>query len=323
MEEFVMNIFRRVLRWLFILGGFIAGLVVAIAALFAQRLIRPLRQPLWGTPANLGMPYESVAFPAADGVRLSGWFIPAPAQSARRGATLIMVHGWGWNRLGEAATDVVANLTAAPQIDLLRLAYSLHKDGFALLLYDSRNHGESGSQPPMQFGETEAQDVLGAVAYLQGRPEVAPNRLGAVGFSAGGNAVLYALAQTNQLQAAIAVQPTSPAHFAGRFGAHLLGPLGKVVVALAELIYKQAGGRPFKAYHPGTAASQAGKTPVLYVQGLGDPWGSVADVQQMAAATPNVSGPLLVVGTDRYSGYQYLIDNPGIAAAFFEQHLPE
>lgn len=178
-----MNIFRRVMRWLFILGGIVAGFVTAIAALFAKRLVTPLRQPLWGTPDQLDMPYEDVAFPAIDGVRLSGWFIPAPANSPRKGATLIMVHGWGWNRLGEAATDVVANMTGATPVDLLRLAYGLHKDGFGLLMYDGRNHGESGSQAPMQFGEAEAQDVLGAIAYLNGRPEVAANRIGAIGFS--------------------------------------------------------------------------------------------------------------------------------------------
>lgn len=318
-----MKLFRRVLRWLFILGGFTAGLITAIAALLAKRLIRPLRQPLWGTPADLNMPYEAIAFPAADGVRLSGWFIPSPVDSVRQGAALILVHGWGWNRLGETATDALANLTAASQVDLLRLAYSLHKDGFGLLLYDGRNHGESGSQPPMTFGEAEAQDVLGAVTYLQGRSDVAANRLGAIGFSVGANAVLYALPQTDQIQAAVAVQPTSPAHFASRFAAHLFGPLGKAIVPLTEFMYRQAGGRPFKAYRLGTAVAQAGKTPVLYVQGRGDPWGSPADVQQMAAATPNVSGPLLVESSDRYGGYQFLIDNPAIATAFFEQHLPE
>ena len=318
-----MNIFRRVLRWLFILGGFIAGLIVTIAALLAQRLIHPLRQPLWGKPSDLDMPHEAITFPAGDGVRLSGWFVPAPANATRKGATLIMIHGWGWNRLGEAATDVVANLTAASPVDLLRMAYSLHKDGFHLLMYDSRNHGESGDQPPMTFGKTEAQDVLGAVAYLQGRPEVAANRIGAIGFSAGANALLYALPQTAHIQAAIAVQPTTPAHFAERFAAHLLGPLGKAVVPITELIYQQAGGRRLQEYRPGTAASQAGNIPILYVQGEGDPWGSAADVQQMAAATANASGPLLVEATDRYDGYKYLINNPAIAAAFFEQHLPE
>ncbi|WP_420631123.1 alpha/beta hydrolase [Candidatus Leptofilum sp.] len=318
-----MNIFRRVLRWLFILGGIVAGLITAIAAFFAQRLIQPLRQPLWGTPDQLDMTYEDVTFPATDGVRLSGWFIPAPANSPRKGATLIMVHGWGWNRLGEAATDVVANMTGASQVDLLRLAHSLYKDGFGLLMYDGRNHGESGSQAPMQFGETEAQDVVGAIAYLQGRPEVAANRIGALGFSAGANTVLYALAETDEIQAAVAVQPTSPAHFAERFGVHQFGFLGRVILPLAELMFQQAGGRPLKEYRLGTAVAQAGQTPVLYIQGIDDPWGSPEDVQQMAIATPNPSGPLLVPGTDRYSGYQYLIDNPAIATAFFEQHLPE
>ena len=318
-----MKLFRRVLRWLFILGGFTAGLITAIAAVLAQRLIRPLRQPLWGTPADLNMPYEAIAFPAADGVRLSGWFIPSPVDSVRQGAALILVHGWGWNRLGETATDALANLTAASQVDLLSLAYSLHKDGFGLLLYDGRNHGESGSQPPMTFGEAEAQDLLGAVAYLQGRPEVAASRIGVLGFSVGANTVLYALPQTDQIQAAVAVQPTTPAHFASRFAAHLFGPLGKAILPLTELMYRQAGGRPFKEYRLVTAAAQAGKTPVLYVQGTGDPWGSPADVQQMAAATPNVSGPLLVESSDRYDGYQFIINNPAIATAFFEQHLPE
>ncbi len=318
-----MNLFRRVLRWLFVLGGFTAGLVTAIAALFAQRLIHPLRQPLWATPADLNMSFEAVTFPATDGVRLNGWFIPAPADSKRQGATLILVHGWSWNRLGEAATDILANLTAASQVDLLRLAYSLHSEGFGLLMYDGRNHGESGSHPPMTFGETEAQDVLGAIAFLQGRPEVTANRIGAIGFSAGANTVLYALAQTDQIQAAVVVQPTTPTHFAGRFAAHVFGPLGKVIVPLTERIYRQFGGRPFKEYRLATAASQARKTPVLYIQGAGDPWGSPEDVQQMAAATPNVSGPLLVESSDRYGGYHYLINNPAIATAFFEQHLPE
>ncbi|MCP4421697.1 MAG: alpha/beta fold hydrolase [Chloroflexi bacterium] len=318
-----MNIFRRVLRWLFILGGFIVGLIVTIAAFLAQRLIHPLRQPLWGVPSDLDMPYEAITFAAADGVRLNGWFVSAPSDSQRKGATLIFVHGWGWNRLGEAATDVVANITAASQVDLLRLAYSLHKDGFQLLMYDSRNHGESGEHPPMTFGETEAQDVLGALAYLQGRPEVAANRIGIIGFSAGANAVLYALPQTDQIQAAIAVQPTTPIHFAQRFAAHLLGPLGKAAVPITELFYKQAGGRRFNEFRLETAVSQANNIPVLYIQGEGDPWGSAADVTQMATATPNASGPLLVEATDRYDGYKYLINNPAIATAFFEQHLPE
>jgi len=89
------------------------------------------------------------------------------------------------------------------------------------------------------------------------------------------------------------------------------------------MMYRLRGGRPFADIRPGTAATHAGNVPVLYVQGNGDPWGSAADVAQMAAATPNPSGPLYVEATHRYDGYQYLINNPKIATAFLEQHLPE
>ena len=47
------------------------------------------------------------------------------------------------------------------------------------------------------------------------------------------------------------------------------------------------------------------------------------DVAQIAEATPNARGPRYVEAWLRYEGYQYLIDNPKIATAFFEQELPE
>jgi hypothetical protein len=88
-------------------------------------------------------------------------------------------------------------------------------------------------------------------------------------------------------------------------------------------MFQIAGGMYFSAYRPSFAAAAAGDTPVLYVQGNGDPWGDVEDVAQIAEATPNARGPLFVESSDRFGGYQYLIDNPQIASAFFEQELPE
>jgi dienelactone hydrolase len=190
-------------------------------------------------------------------------------------------------------------------------------------MFDSRNHGESAAVPPFTFGIEESLDVLGALAYAKSRQEVAPERIGVVGFSAGGNSVLYTLPQTTDVKAAIVVQPTTPSIFSSRYGRHTLGPLTYVIQPLIEMIYRAKGGRPFAEVRPGSAATHAGNVPVLYIQGNGDPWGSAADVAQMAASTPHASGPLFVEASHRYDGYQYLIDNPKIAAAFFEQHLPE
>lgn len=317
-----MSLFQRVLRFLFLLAGLAAGAAVAIAALITKRLIAPPRQPLWATPGDIGLAYSDVEFPAQDGVRLSGWFIPAD-DGRRKGAAVVLVHGWPWNRLGDAADDPLSTLSGATPVDLLRLAFALHQDGFHVFTYDQRNHGESAAQPPFTFGQMEANDLLGALAYLADREAVDRTRLGVVGFSAGANALLYALPQTDLVQAAVAVQPTTPAVFAARYARYLFGPVAPILAGLVDLMYQRAGGVKLSAYQPSFVAAGIHDTPVLYVQGKGDAWGSMEDVVRIAAATPETQGPLFVDSIHRYGGYQYVVDNPKILTAFFEQHFPE
>jgi len=327
--------FRRVLRLLGLLAGFAAGLTAAIVAVFTRRMIAPPRQPLWCTPDDMGLPYENVDFPARDSVRLSGWFIPAARAVDGGGGnpTVILVHGGGWNRLGDAAGDIVADLSGSTPVELLRLAHALHYDGYHVLMYDQRNHGESAAHPPVTFGQTEAEDLLGAIAYLQTRPELGAGtrgaaRIGAIGFSMGANAILYALARTDDLRAAIAVQPMTMTTYSEGYAADLLGPLAAVVEPLVETAYGAITGIPLRALQPAFAAAGAAagndaraQTPVLFLQCKADRWGSLADAERLAAATPASEGPLYVDGDHRYQGYQYLIDNPRIATTFLEQHL--
>ncbi len=200
-----MTLFQRTIRAMFGLVGLAVGLISAVAAIFARRMIAPARQPLWATPAQVGMDYEEISFPARDGVRLSGWFIPAAADAEQAG-TIVLLHGWGWNRLGFAADDMLANLTGTGNVDFLGLIQTLAKAGYNVLTFDQRNHGESAPAGPVTFGQQEAQDLLGAVAYLEGRSDVDMARLGVLGFSMGANTMLYSLPQTTQIKAGIAVQ---------------------------------------------------------------------------------------------------------------------
>src|SRR5690606_14477303 len=98
---------------------------------------------------------------------------------------------------------------------------------------------------------------------------------------------------------------------------HLLGPLSKLVLPLVQLFYQQAGGLPFNHIKPAYAAAHAGNTPILYVQGTGDAWGSVDDVLDMVAVTPNAIDPLIVETEHRFHGYQYLINRPELGLSFF------
>jgi len=313
------TLFRRVIRFFLTLLGIIAGLVVAMALLIARLMIRPPRQPLWATPQDAGMDYEDVEFPARDGLRLSGWFIPAKGEGER--PAIVLVHGWFWNRLGEAADNLIANLSGATPVDLLRLAHRLHQADYNVLMFDLRNHGQSAASAGVTFGLQEANDVLGALDFLGGRRDVAQEKIGAVAFSMGANTLLYALPGTERIKAAVAVQPTSPVVFAPRYVRDLMGPLGKPALALAHQIYRQITRLSLGSIEPVMAAAGAGERPILYVQGKGDRWGSVSNVAHMVEKTPNAVDPLFVETHHRFGGYRYPINHPDVVLEFFERTL--
>ena len=314
--------FRRVIRLFLLILGVIVGMTTFIAAYFVRMIISPPRQRLWATPDELGMPFEDVQFPARDGLRLSGWFIPAKLVNGQQPkATLLLVHGWPWNRLGTAAENILTDLPGSAPVQLIHLALAMHRRGFHLLMFDLRNHGQSAASAPVTFGLQEADDLLGALDYAADRDDVDARRLGVIGFSMGANTTLFALPRTNQIGAAIAVQPTSPTVFSSRYSALVTGPLARLILPLAEFVYQLAGGLPLSAVEPIFAAAGSGDTPVLFVQGKGDNWGSAENVAAMVAASPSPVEPLFVESTGRFGGYQSVIDNPEVVETFFTAYL--
>jgi pimeloyl-ACP methyl ester carboxylesterase len=231
-----------------------------------------------------------------------------------------MVHGWPWNRLGSAAERPLSDLPGSVPVQLLPLALGLHRLGYQLLMFDQRNHGQSAAAGTVTFGLREAADLLGALDYLATRPDAGRDPIGVVGFSSGANAILYALPRTAQIGAAVAIQPTSPTVFARRYARTLLGPLGRPVLFIAELLIQLLGGVRLAAIEPAFAATGSNGTPVFYVQGTGDRWGSAADVALMVERTPTAEA-LYVETRGRYGGYQYAIDHPELLDAFFKRHI--
>ncbi len=312
-----MNLFRRVLRLIFFLLGLVAGAVITIVAFAARHLLNPPRQRLWALPSDAGLAYRDVEFPARDGLRLSGWFLPASGAEASAKPAIVLVHGWTWNRLGDSGETLLASISGGTQVDLLRLAYGLHEAGNHVLMFDLRNHGQSAAGGPVTFGLQESNDLLGALDYLATRSEVDQEKIGVVGFSVGANTLLFSLPHTDRIAAGVAVQPTSPALFAGRYVRDLLGPLGPVVLTLSDLVYRQVGHLPIAAIEPLMAAGGGGDTPVLYVQGTGDRWGSVSNVAQMAARSPRSVEPLFVETHHRVGGYRHVVQQPQTITDFF------
>ncbi|HEX8035277.1 MAG TPA: alpha/beta fold hydrolase [Ktedonobacterales bacterium] len=177
----------RVLRnwWKGIVVGVVALYIIAWAIAPAVRAVALVRGPGGRSapdPAQAGMPVETVRFPATDGVRLSGWL----AVASPRAPTVILVHGFKGSRVA-----------------MLPWAHFLYAAGYNVLLFDDRGCGESEGWATT-LGAREADDLIGAVRYLQGRADLPVKRYGAIGVSLGAGVVLLAAAREPALAAVVA-----------------------------------------------------------------------------------------------------------------------
>ena len=294
-------------------------IAVAVGLYFARLLVNPPRAKQWRTPEDEGWAYENVYFDARDGVPISSWFVPARGDGPR--PAVVIVHGWTWNRLGNPENDLLSRITGAAPVELLKPARALHEAGYHVFSLDLRNHGRSGSSPVVTFGHDESNDLLGAVDYLKEREDVDAERIGVLGYSMGANTVMFACARTQDIKAAIAVQPVRPTSFGRRLSEALLGPLGGITLNVARRVYYRAGGPLWEITDPAIVADLIGPTAILYVQGDGDPWGDVTNVRRFYDLGKEPKALEIVPSLNRFGGYLYLSEHPEVMLEFFEEHL--
>ncbi|OQA43448.1 MAG: Alpha/beta hydrolase family protein [Chloroflexi bacterium ADurb.Bin325] len=116
------------------------------------------------------------------------------------------------------------------------LADHLTWQGIAVLRYDDRGVGGSSGGSAGDTSETFAGDVAAAVAYLEGRPEIAAGKIGLLGHSEGG---LIALIVATGGTAGLAVEPDDVAFVVLMAGPGLPGD--KLIVEQGEAIAKAGG----------------------------------------------------------------------------------
>ena len=167
-----------------VLAVILAALVSALGTMGWQvwQVVRPHRAAEGG--GNLGLELaraEAVRFDAADGVGIGAWYLEGSSGSP----AVILAPDDGQ---GKAA--------------LLDLGIVLQQAGFHVLILDLRAHGTSAGSVAT-LGVAEKRDVLGAVDWLQRRPEVARGRIGAFGVGAGAQAVVLAAADRRTLGALV------------------------------------------------------------------------------------------------------------------------
>ena len=125
---------------------------------------------------RLGAAHEDVSFTTSDGLRLVGWYVPS-----KNGAAVVVFPG----RKG-------------PQ----RQVRMLVRHGYGALLFDRRGEGESQGDPNV-FGWEFDKDLEAAAAFLQRRPDVDQGRIGGIGLSVGGEALLQTAAKSRAFKAVV------------------------------------------------------------------------------------------------------------------------
>ncbi len=130
-----------------------------------------------GVPeAKLGAAHEDVSFRTSDGLELRGWYVPS-----KNGAAVIAFPG-----------------RSGPRAHTRMLA----RHGYGVLLFDRRGEGKSEGDSNL-LGWGGDKDILAAIEFLKARPDVDPGRIGGIGLSVGGELMLQAAAETDELAAVV------------------------------------------------------------------------------------------------------------------------
>lgn len=290
----------RLLRFfLTSLGLTLLSLPALLGGLFMLALLYPPCAAGGLTPGDFGYPWEDVTLTARAGGRFRGYFIPG-----HNGAAIIMPPATNSGRDGRLAEAAI-----------------LARHGYAVFIFESRRCAGMG---PLSLGYREVDEVADALAYLQSRPDVNPNRIGIQGFSSAGATAVMAAARLPALRAVVA--EGGYGNFAGDTFVVNHSSLPAVYFQTlffggARLVYRLVTGLDISVLNPAGAIGQIAPRPVLLIYGSREV--SLAGGRRQQAAAGNNATLWVVEGAGHGT---YLQAAPKAYQArvveFFNRSLP-
>lgn len=175
----------RSLLTLLLQRGFMFLAIVAYT--FALLIAYRPRVTLAGDPASLKLAHAQADFRSLDGTPIAGWWIAAarPPESSPSQDSLRRTAQWGRH------TVVLCHGVGSGKERLLELASMLSRNGFNVLVFDFRAHGESGGNF-ITYGDRERLDVLAALFWIRSNHAAESQRIYGMGLNTGAAALLAA-----------------------------------------------------------------------------------------------------------------------------------
>ncbi|CUH52709.1 alpha/beta hydrolase [Shimia marina] len=279
------------------------------------------RTPVLKTPADYGMDYEDVFFPALDGVPLEAWFIPAEGSDK----LIICNHPLTFSRYGFPGHLEPWSQFAPVNVEFGKIYKALHDAGYNALTYDMRNHGHSGAANAglAAYGLFEWRDVAGAQVYVQSHERLKDMTVGLFNPCNGGNSAMVAMSKCPDLfedvRAFVCPQPCS-----SRTASEEIGKLQGIgeFIDLLDREQQRLGAFPMARMTPHHFAANV-TVPTYVIQVKDDLWTRPEDVQTTYDLLGTPDKKLLWVEgtTRRFDGYNYFGENPESMVAFFDEHM--
>ena len=251
------------------------------------------------TPWELGVPFEEISLRSADGLALTGWWLPRSESSG----VVIGSHGHSGSK-----------------DDLLGIGTSLWRAGFNVLLFDYRGRGDSDPWPHTLISR-EVDDLLAAVAYARARVDTA--KIGVVGFSMGAAVAIMAAAREPEIAALVADSSFTAVADVVAYGVRrALGIPPAPLVRAADAVLARRHGYRFTHARPIDAVGAISPRPIMIAHGADDSTVPVDHARQLFAAAGQPKQLWVAECAEHCGGY--FVDREGYCArvnAFFAQHL--
>lgn len=284
----------------------------------ADMMTAPAHSPVFGNPGDLGMTYEDVTFKTTDGVTLSGWLI-----DGGHDRLIIQTHfGVQCSRSGYTPEGKGMIKLWDREISFLRQAKHLVENGYSVLMYDMRHHGDSGpgTRDRIAWGSDEARDVIAAVDFITRHPVHGESAIGLLSICMGTSATVFAygledgLSRYKNIKAMVSIQPLRYMNFTKAMG------IPDFLSKRANRYNMARGGadlsRSFFEHAPRVPV------PTLVVQNQNDPWTDLDSVEKFHDLLGGEKEMLwLDLSKKRAAAYDWLGERPQDWAGFFARHL--
>jgi pimeloyl-ACP methyl ester carboxylesterase len=272
---------------------------VGVSWVTADVLTRPSNHPLAIDPQLMSHDAQPWSTHTVDGITLRGWYLP----TAEQRHLIVLVHGM-WSSWSEMAG----------------LGRDLHDQGFDVLLFDLRGHGQSDPSR-LYLGRRERADIRAVMDWAKNH-DFEPDRVGWLGYSMGGATLLMEAAQNPGIQVAVIDSPFGnlPEVLKNQLSKHSgLPSLFNPGILLAARIFY---GVRTDDLIPIRAARAWGERPLLLIHGESDSTVPLSQAYALARAAGASCQTMTWPGVEHVQAYQ---TDPRqyvrTVGTFFNEHL--